>query len=277
MPTTTNLLDLALEWALTMIPKMIAAVVIFLVMFYLAGWIGKWVARAAERRQMDQEVGLLLSRLARWGMITLGIVWALQQVNFNLTAFLAGLGIIGFTIGFALQDISRNFVAGLLLLWQQPFSIGDLIQVTGYTGRVTDVSLRATEIRTSDGLLVLIPNADVYTKPITNFTQAPRRRLALKAWAPYDQDLQQATAVALEAIGQAPNLALADPAPSVVFESFGDSSVAFTLYYWIDTAVISFDAAQDQGIKAVKVAFKAAGIDLATRLYPVMVQGGSDA
>ena len=274
MDTVNSLLDRIFDWVITVIPKVIAAIVIFLVMFYLAGLVARWIRRTGERRGLNPEVTLLLTRLGSWGMITLGVIWALQQVNFNLTAFLAGLGIIGFTVGFALQDISRNFVAGLLLLWQQPFGIGDLIQVTGYTGRVTDVSLRATEIRTSDGLLVLIPNADVYTKPITNYTQAPRRRLAIKAWAPYGEDLERATAIALEAIGQAPILALADPAPSVVFDSFGDSSVAFTLYYWIDTAAISFDAAQDRGIKAVKAAFQTAGIDLATRLYPVTAQSG---
>jgi len=274
MDTFNSLLDRMFDWVITVIPKVIAAIVIFLVMFYLAGLVARWIRRTGERRGLNPEVTLLLTRLGSWGMITLGVIWALQQVNFNLTAFLAGLGIIGFTVGFALQDISRNFVAGLLLLWQQPFGIGDLIQVTGYTGRVTDVSLRATEIRTSDGLLVLIPNADVYTKPITNYTQAPRRRLAIKAWAPYGEDLERATTIALEAIGQAPILALADPAPSVVFDSFGDSSVAFTLYYWIDTAAISFDAAQDRGIKAVKAAFQTAGIDLATRLYPVTAQSG---
>ncbi|HRI56695.1 MAG TPA: mechanosensitive ion channel, partial [Anaerolineae bacterium] len=226
MDTFNSLLDRMFDWVITVIPKVIAAIVIFLVMFYLAGLVARWIRRTGERRGLNPEVTLLLTRLGSWGMITLGVIWALQQVNFNLTAFLAGLGIIGFTVGFALQDISRNFVAGLLLLWQQPFGIGDLIQVTGYTGRVTDVSLRATEIRTSDGLLVLIPNADVYTKPITNYTQAPRRRLAIKAWAPYGEDLERATAIALEAIGQeAPTLALAYPAPSVVFDSFGDSSV----------------------------------------------------
>lgn len=271
--TTTNLLNLALDWALTMIPKVIAAVVIFLVMFYLAGWVAKWIRRAAERRQVDPELALLLSRLGRWGMITLGIVWALQQVNFNLTAFLAGLGIVGFTIGFALQDISRNFVAGLLLLWQQPFNIGDSIEVSGFSGTITDISLRATEMRTFDGLLVLIPNADVYTNPITNFTDVPRRRLALKAWAPYGEDLERATAVALEAIRQVPNLALQDPAPSVVFDSFTDSSVAFTLYYWIDTAATGFNTAQDQGVKAVKAAFDAAGIALSAPVRAVLVQG----
>jgi small conductance mechanosensitive channel len=272
METANNFWTLAVEWALGMIPKVIAAVVIFLVMLYLAGWVAKWIRRAAERRQVDPELALLLSRLGRWGIIVLGIVWALQQVNFNLTAFLAGLGIVGFTIGFALQDISRNFVAGLLLLWQQPFNIGDSIEVSGFSGTVSDISLRATEIRTFDGLLVLIPNADVYTKPITNFTKVPRRRLALRAWAPYGEDLERATQVALQAIREVPGMALEEPAPVAAFESFGDISVQFTLYYWIDTAATGYLFAQDQGVKAVKAAFEAASISLSAPLRAVVVQ-----
>lgn len=272
MDASKNLLTLAAEWVLMMAPKVIAAVVIFLVMLYLAGWVAKWIRRTGERRRWDSELTLLMTRLGRWGTIALGVIWALQQVDFNLTAFLAGLGIVGFTIGFALQDISRNFVAGMLLLWQQPFNIGDSIQVTGYSGTVTDISLRATEIRTFDGLLVLIPNADVYTNPITNLTKVPQRRLALKAWAPYGEDLERAGQVALQAIQEVPGLALADPAPAVVFESFADQSVAFTLYYWIDTAATGFNAAQDQGVKAVKAAFEAAGIALAMPVRAAVAQ-----
>jgi small-conductance mechanosensitive channel len=95
-----------------------------------------------------------------------GVVVSLQQVNFDVTAFLTGVGILGFTVGFALQDVSKNFVAGLLLLLQQPFVIGETIQVTGYTGEVTAITMRATEIKMEDGQLVMIPNATVFTSPI---------------------------------------------------------------------------------------------------------------
>jgi len=98
--------------------------------------------------------------------LILGIIIALQQVNFNVTAFLTGVGILGFTVGFALQDVSKNFVAGLLLLLQQPFNIGETIQVAGYTGRVSAINMRATELGTHDGQIVLIPNATVFTSPI---------------------------------------------------------------------------------------------------------------
>lgn len=250
------------EWVSVAIPRVIAAVVIFLIMFYLAGWVARVIVRTVARRGLDAEVTLLLSRLGRGAVILLGIVWALQQVHFDLTAFLAGLGIVGFTVGFALQDISRNFVSGVLLLWQQPFDIGDMIEVSGFTGKITDISLRSTEMRTADGLLVLIPNADVYTKPIVNHSRVPRRRIELKAWAQYDNDLQEVSDVALTAIRQMPGLALDDPAPSITFDRFADNAVNFTLYFWVDTRVTEVPVAQDKSVKAIKAAFEAAGIEL---------------
>lgn len=261
------------EWLSVGIPRVIAAVVIFLIMFYLAGWVGRAIARTAARRSLNAEVTLLLSRLGRGSVILLGFIWALQQVHFDLTAFLAGLGVVGFTVGFALQDISRNFVSGVLLLWQQPFNIGDMIEVSGFTGRITDISLRSTEMRTADGLLVLIPNADVYTKPIVNHSRVLRRRIELKAWAQYDNDLQEVSDVALAAIGQVPGLALADPVPSITFDRFVENAVNFTLYFWIDTRATEVAVAQDQSVKAIKAAFEAAGIELRR---PRVLSGGED-
>lgn len=248
--------DELVTWFITSLPKLIAAVVIFVLALVVANLAARAVERASNRRKLDRETTILLSRLARYTIVVLGTVSALRQVNFDLTGFLAALGIVGFTVGFALQDISKNFVAGVLLLWQQPFDIGDDINVRGYSGVVTDISLRATEIRTADGLQVLIPNSDVYTNPVTNYSKTTRRRVALRARVTYDNQLETATKTAIEAIRQVPNLALEDPAPSVVFDNFGDQAVDFTLYYWIDTATTGFGAAQDQGVKAVKAAYE---------------------
>ncbi len=134
------------------LPRLITAVVIFAIMLFLAGLVAKLIQRACNKRKLDREATLLLSRLGRYGTITLGIIWGLKQVNFDVTGFVAALGILGFTIGFALQDISKNFVAGILLLWQQPFNIGDTISVNGFTGAVMDISLRATDSTGSGSL-----------------------------------------------------------------------------------------------------------------------------
>lgn len=262
--------------AVLSLPNIIAAVVIFVGMLFVAALAARFVQRASQRRGLRIESTLLLSRATRWVLIGVGIVWALDQVNFNVTGFVAALGILAFTIGFALQDISKNFVAGILLLWQQPFNIDDVISVAGYTGKVTDVSIRATELRTFDGLQVLVPNAEVYTSPITNFTKAAVRRLALRIGVSYTTDLDKATRVALEAVSALPDVLGDEQAPSVVFDNFGDSSIDFTLFYWIDTEATPFGIAQDQGVKAVKTAFEREGIDIPLPVRTmVMAQPGS--
>ena len=253
------------------LPRLITAVVIFAIMLFLAGLVAKLIQRACNRRKLDREATLLLSRLGRYGTITLGIIWGLKQVNFDVTGFVAALGILGFTIGFALQDISKNFVAGILLLWQQPFNIGDTISVNGFTGAVMDISLRATEIRNLDGLQVFIPNADVYTNPLTNYSKAQRRRVGLRAGVSYDTDLDLATRSALEAVQQVRGL-VSDPAPSVIFDTFGEQLIGFILYYWIDTSQADFGAAQDQGLKVIKEAFQHEHITLPIAIRALVVQ-----
>lgn len=263
MQVDGDALSAAFQNLVLSLPNIIAAVVIFLVMLVVAELASKSVRRASQRRGLRTEATLLLSRATRWSLVSIGVIWALQQVNFNVTGFVAALGILGFTIGFALQDISKNFVAGILLLWQQPFNIDDVISVAGYKGKVTDVSIRATEMRTFDGLQVLIPNAEVYTSPITNFTKAPVRRIELRIGVAYTTDLDKATSVALEAIRSLPAvLEDATMTPTVIFDNFGDSSVDFSLFYWINSSATEFATAQDQGVKAVKAAFARAGIEI---------------
>lgn len=246
----------------TWLPRLVTALAMFFGGWYIAGWAVRGVRRALAARRADPEISLLLARLTRWSIIGLGAVLALEQVAFDLTAFLAGLGIIGFAIGFALQDVSKNFIAGVLLLLQQPFDLGDVVEVEGYTGTVTHVSLRATSLRTVDGLLVLIPNADVYMAVIKNFTRTPRRRLEVSVGVAYNSDLDLAAQTALAALNGLPGLVTDDPAPQAVFRAFGESSIDLTVYFWIDLSQTGYLAAQDHAIKAIKAAFDRAGIEI---------------
>ncbi len=258
-------LSLLAEQIITFLPKLIAALVLFVISLYVAGWIKRLILRAAKKRKVDPELSSLLSRLGQWSVIILGTLWALETVDRNITSFIAGLGIVGFTIGFALQDLAKNFVAGVLLLLQQPFDVGDSIAVAGYSGTVLDVTLRATELKTFDGLYVLIPNTDVYMNAITNYTRTPSRRVQLDVGVAYDADLQQVTQTALNCIADLPGLQ-SDPSPRVVFHTFGDSAIQFSLYCWIDLSVNDFFSAQDEAVKRIQQAFAAAGIDIP---YPI--------
>jgi small conductance mechanosensitive channel len=229
--------------------------------FILASLVRRSLKKTLERRQIRPQVISTLSKITYWSIIILGITISLQQVGFNLTAFLAGLGIAGFTIGFALQDVSKNFVAGLLLILQEPFETGEVIEVNGYTGKVIEVEMRATQIRTLDGLVVLIPNADVFTNAITNYTRSGVRRVDLSIGVAYEHDPDKVRRQALAAITAIPGL-LNEPAPQVIFNNFGGATFDLVLNFWIDTREISPLEAKDAGLVAVKAAFENSGIEM---------------
>lgn len=265
MDTITSTLNELLTRTLLFFPKIMVALVVFVLALVVAGAAGRMVQRFLKRREVDPELSLLMTRLSRWTVIVFGCVAALQQVDFDLTAFLTGLGILGFTVGFAIQDVSKNFVAGVLLLLQQPFDIGDAIEVGGYSGTVVTVDLRATELLTFDGRNVLIPNADVFTSPIVHFGRANRRRIELVVGVAYDSDLETVKKTAMGTISKVEGV-LQDPAPNVVFDTLGPSTVDFTLYYWIDIQQVGLFDAKDAGVRMIKRTFEEAGIEMP---YPI--------
>jgi small conductance mechanosensitive channel len=256
---------------LEFLPSLISGLVIFIVSLYLAGLVSKLLRRALEMRESDPEITLFLTKITRWSIIILGVFAALQQVGFNLSAFLAGLGILGFTVGFALQDVSKNFVAGLLLLLQQPFDIGDVIEVSDFTGTVLDVDLRATKLKTLDGKQVLIPNADVFTSPITNFSSDPNRRLDITIGVAYDSDLSLVRETALRTVSAISGV-LDDPAPQVVFDNFAPSTLDFTLYFWIDTNQVGILGAKDAAVTGINAAFDEKGIEMPFPVQTILLQ-----
>ena len=255
-----------LEQMIFFLPKLIVALVVFILGLTAAGLATRAVKKTLKLRNVDHELSLLLVRLTRWIVLGVSTLVALQQVDFDLSGFLAGLGLIGFTIGFAVQDVSKNFIAGVLLLLQQPFDIGDAISVSGYDGTVTDIRLRDTELRTFDGLHVLIPNGDVYVSAITNYSRAHRRRITLDVGVGYGSDLDAVTRTFAEALKSVPGVITDDPAPSIIFKSFGESSIDLTAYYWFDVAQTGSLAALDGGVKAIKSACESAGIEIP---YPI--------
>lgn len=246
---------------LSFLPNLIASLVIFFASLVLAGMASRGLRRALLARKADLEISIALAVITRWAVLVLGTAAALSQIGFDLTAFLAGLGLVGFTVGFALQDVSKNFVAGLLLLLQQPFELEHVIEVAGFTGTVMSVDLRATTLCTLDGRVVEIPNGDVFTSPIVNFTRAEWRRIELQVGVAYGTDLEKARSEGLAAIRSLEGV-LGEPAPRAIFQLFGDSSIQMTFYYWIDPAVTDLLSAQDASVLAVNSAFERAGIEV---------------
>ncbi len=257
--------------AFQFIPRLIAAIIIFLVTLYVARWSFKLVGIALKKRNVDPELNLLFSRASQIIIMVFGTIWALATVHFNITGFVAGLGIVGFTVGFALKDIAENFVAGVLLLLQQPFDIGDYIEAGGYGGTVIDIEIRSTTIRTSDGLLIIIPNAQVYGQAITNYSKVKQRRVSLDVGVGYESDLAKVDDIMLKVANQLPGIK-DEPSPLVVFKEFADSSINATLYFWIDTSEAGYFGSLDAVVKGIKTAFEQEGINIPYPIHTVYMQ-----
>ena len=264
-----DLVELA-QKVILFLPKVISALVIFFVALISSRLAAQWVRRLVARRIAKPEVLHLVEWPVRWAIIALGTLTALEQVDFDVSAFLAGLGVAGLTIGFALQDIARNFIAGVLLLIRQPFAIGDAVCVAGYTGKVIDVNTRDTTIQTWDGEFVVLPNLQVFSGPIIDYSVLANRRRTMRIGLGYAQDIDAAREVFLEATRSVPGV-LADPSPMIHAEEFGDYAVTLALRFWINQREHSILDVHSDVIVAVNQAASQHGIDLPYPMQTVRV------
>ncbi len=258
---------------ITSISNLITAVVIFLASLYLAGLVSKLLCRVLEKREAAPGVTHLLAQVARWTIIVLGAIMALQRF-FDVTAFLAGLGILGFTVGFALQNIMQNFAAGIILLLQQPFKIGDVVNVAGFDGTITQMDLRTTEMKTLDGRIVTLPNGDILAGAIVNYTRAERRRVDLPVGISYSSEPAVARKVMLEAIRDVPGF-VSEPEPMVVFHTFAGSSLDMTAYFWVDMSKTNPLFAKDSAFELVKAAFEKNGVEIPSQITTIYLGQGN--
>ena len=147
---------------------------------------------------------------------------------------LAGLGVAGFVIGFALQSTLSNFAAGLMILIYRPYDVGDLVEVSGATGTVAEMSLVSTTIRTLDNQRIVVPNNKVWGDVIKNVTAEDLRRVDLVFGIGYGDDIGKAEGI-LKRIISEHELVLKEPAPVVAVHNLGDSSVDFVVRPWTKT------------------------------------------
>ncbi|MBN2805052.1 MAG: mechanosensitive ion channel, partial [Prolixibacteraceae bacterium] len=150
----------------------------------------------------------------------------------DLSAIGILIGALGIGIGFGLQNITNNFISGIIILFERPVKVGDRVEVDDLAGNIVKISARATTIITNDNIAVIVPNSDLTSKRVINWSHNNRNvRLQFPVGVSYKEDPEKIkmllTEVALENQG-----VLTDPPPSVLFDSFGESSLDFVLMVW---------------------------------------------
>ncbi len=263
---TGQAVDKVIGWInglITMIPNLVVALLVILVAWIAGLMFSKLINRAMQRVTKYEEVRILIVRMTLFGTIAAGLVIALGVLDLDKTiaSLLAGLGIIGLGLGFAFKDIASNFMAGLLLTFQDQFRVGDLIKTGDFHGRVRAINLRTTVGRNLQGQLVLIPNSQLLTREIINYSVADDRRVDLNCGVSYDDDLDKAEKLAVSALESLPER-LPDLPVEMFYKEFGSSSINFTIRFWTKADQKEFLKARSAAIKVIKKTFDENGITM---------------
>ncbi len=183
----------------------------------------------------SEPLGKQSSMLLQRGLFYLGILatlaLALHQLNFSLTVLLGAAGLLTVALGFASQTSASNIISGLFLLGERPFSVGDIVQIGGTTGEVLSIDLLSINLRTFDNIFVRIPNETVIKTEVRTLSRFPIRRYDLQVGVAYKEDIERVREVLLGIADKNP-LCLEEPAPLIIFQGFGDSSVNLQFSIW---------------------------------------------
>jgi len=185
------------------------------------------------RHKVEKGVQLSIARLVHYAIMTLGFIVLLRVLGFGLNQITILGGALGVGIGFGLQAIVNNFVSGLILLFERPIKVGDMIDIGTQVGEVKELGLRATTVQTFDNAEVVIPNSQLISDSVTNWTLAEKRvRVRVPVGVAYGTDVSEVFKILLGCAEANPSV-LSTPKPAALFLAFGDSSLDFELRVWV--------------------------------------------
>ena len=265
-----------LESLVAIIPRVLAALLVVSAFWLGAAGVRRLMRFVLPRIVRDRTLESLLRQLTFFGIVALGLAVAADALGFSPTSVAAGLGLTGLVLGFALKDILSNFVSGVLILALRPFEIGDQIVVGGETeGTVERIELRATQIRTYDGRVTLVPNAEVFTSRITNNTADPIRRGNAMLRVGYDADLKRVSQLVPVQVALADGV-LASPPPRVRIADLGPSDITLNIAFWTDSQRTDFqDTSSAVRLRLVE-ALREAGIGLPNPDIRILKPAGAE-
>ncbi|HRI17949.1 MAG TPA: mechanosensitive ion channel, partial [Burkholderiaceae bacterium] len=237
----------------------------------LAVVIGTFVLSAVVHFVLDREVfprlqlragaGYAISTFARWLIFIAGGVLTLAALGVDPTRITLLAGAVGVGVGFGLQSVVNNFVSGLILIVERPVAVGDLIEIGPLLGAIQRIGIRSSSVRTTHGAEVIVPNSDLASKEVINWTRSDRqRRYDIDVGVAYGSDPKQVMRLLVEAAREVPEV-MAEPAPMAMFKGFGDSSLDFRLLAWVSTIDLGLQAQNALRI-AVLAKLDAAGITM---------------
>jgi len=244
-------------YLIKMLPNFALALIILLAFIFGAKFVRRLAHKFVLKISKSESITSLVSGFLYTVVIVMGILAALNVLKLDqaVTSLLAGVGIIGLALGFAFQDLTANFIAGAFIAFKRPFEVGHVVETNGFIGSIEHIALRSTGLRTIAGLHVIIPNKEIFQKPIINYSLSERRKVELEFSIANTLDLGQAETLIKNAVAQE-NVASKDV--EVFFSAIDDPKVKVYISFWTsDNDPVEFMRARHQAIRRIYDAFVA--------------------
>ncbi len=233
-----GLWDKMAEWLDSLIlglPNFILAILVFILFIIIAKYAAKVFDRLLRFKVKQDSIREITVKVLKVIIILLGFFIALGLLNLDkvLTSVLAGAGVVGLAIGLALQGTLNNTFSGVILSFLPELQIGDWVETNGFSGFVTDITLRSVIIKGADNNYVVIPNGKLIDEPFKNFSRTPRSRVMLNCGVAYDSDLEFVQKLTVDTMMKFfPQSGKEEI--EFMYEEFADSSINFVVRFWVD-------------------------------------------
>lgn len=215
--------------------NLVSAIIIYIVGKWIAGIAANLTKKVMTAAKTDQALVGFASNIVRYAVLIFAIMAAIGKLGIQTTSFIAVLGAAGLAVGMALQGTLSNFAAGVMILLFRPFKIGDFIEAGGVSGSVKEIQIFNTIFASPDNRKIIVPNAQITSGTITNFSAIDQRRVDMVFGVSYDDDLKKAKQVLTDLVN-ADERILKDPAPVIAVSELADSSVNIVCRPWVKPA-----------------------------------------
>lgn len=216
-------------------PKFLLGIFILIIGMVLVKTVMRFLERGLKKSKIDPAAHAILKKLSEFGLYLLVVLMFCDTIGINITAFVAVLSMLGLAISLAVKDSLGNFASGILIVFSHPFTIGDFIEADGISGSVVEIGLIYTKLSTPDNKEIYIPNGQLSSSKIINFSSQNSRRVDVTFSISYSDDWKKAKELLLMLIENHP-LALKDPAPFVRVSEYAASSVNIVCRTWANSA-----------------------------------------
>jgi small-conductance mechanosensitive channel len=234
------------------------AIILLALGFLTASLIGAIITKTLSKHS-SVHYTVLIRRFSYGATLFIFILSAIQTLGFDITALLGAAGILTVAVGFAARTPISNMISGIFLVFEQPFIIGDYLEVNKIQGEVLSIDLLSIKIRTLDNVLMRIPNEELVTKQFFNLTRFPIRRLDLYIRIAFDEKVDRVRQV-LFAIAKQNSLSLESPSANLYFDQYTDSAMVYKFVVWAKQS--SFDDLKKFLPEQIQQAFLDNGIQM---------------